>query len=79
MDLRQNQVFYMPDVARNDRNFSDGVGTISPDLIREVRHVYGTRRRLKPTVLQIRFQGCKGMVSLDNRLVGKRLVLRPSM
>lgn len=34
---------------------------------------------LKPTALQIRFQGAKGMVALDTRLTGKRLMVRRNM
>lgn len=41
--------------------------------------VYGTKRLLKPIVLQIRFQGSKGVVSLDTTLKAKRLMLRSSM
>lgn len=72
-------VYELPVVVRNNRDFSDGVGTISESLLRDVWHVYGTRRQLKPTVLQVRFQGCKGMVSLDSRLGGRRLMLRSNM
>jgi hypothetical protein len=41
--------------------------------------VYGTKRLLKPTALQIRFQGAKGMVSLDTRLPGEQMLLRSNM
>lgn len=41
--------------------------------------MYGVRRLLKPTVLQIRFQGAKGVVSLDTRLSGRQLLLRSNM
>jgi len=34
---------------------------------------------LKPTALQIRYKGAKGMVALDSRLQGKRLMLRANM
>lgn len=67
------------DVERNGRVFSDGVGTISYELLRSIWRVYGSKRMLKPTVLQIRFQGAKGMVALDSRLQGSVLRLRPSM
>ena len=35
--------------------------------------------RWKPSVLQIRFQGCKGVVMLDSTLRGRQLLLRNSM
>jgi hypothetical protein len=66
-------------VERNGRDFSDGVGTISHDLLRRVWRVYGSKRFIRPTALKIRFQGAKGMVSLDTRLVGEQLMLRSNM
>ena len=50
----------VPDVKRNDRNFSDGCGTCSEEVLRQIWRGYSQGRRSKPTVLQIRFQGmCK--------------------
>ena len=72
-------VFQLQMVLRNNYDFSDGVGTISEDILRRVWRVYGTRRSIKPTALQIRFQGYKGMVSLDSRLRGEKLMLRDNM
>ncbi|THV87176.1 RNA-directed RNA polymerase [Aureobasidium pullulans] len=69
----------IPDVERNGRCFSDGCGTISLDLLRKVWRVYGPRRTLKPTILQIRFDGAKGVVSLDRRLGDEQFNIRPSM
>ncbi|WPG97695.1 RNA-dependent RNA polymerase 1 [Acrodontium crateriforme] len=77
--LQPAEVGELAIVARNGRDFSDGVGTISHDLLREVWRKYGARSQLKPTALQIRFQGCKGMVSLDSRLVGRQLNVRSNM
>lgn len=77
--LEKNQVYDLQVIERNGRDFSDGVGTISHGLLREVWRTYGTKKMLKPTVLQIRFQGAKGMVSLDPRLQGKALMLRANM
>ena len=47
----------MPDVKRNGRNFSDGVGTCSSSVLKVIHEAYGQSRLLKPTLLQIRFQG----------------------
>lgn len=91
--------FYeMPDIKRNGRTFSDGVGTCSLEVLQRIWQVYTQARRLKPTAFQIRFQGrstngisavgdlltvmrvgAKGMISLDSRLQGSALCLRPSM
>ncbi len=47
----------MPDVERNNRTFSDGVGTCSSDVLQQIWKKYTQARGMKPTVLQIRFQG----------------------
>lgn len=67
------------DVERNGRCFSDGCGTISLGLLEKVWRVYGSRRALKPVILQIRFAGAKGVVSLDSRLAEDQFNIRPSM
>lgn len=77
--IQEDQVFELPMVIRNGYDFGDGFGTISKELLEAVWRVYGTRRALKPTALQLRYQGYKGMVSLDPRLPGKRLMLRENM
>lgn len=68
------------DVERNGRCFSDGCGTISLDLMRIVwRSLPPERRERRPTVLQIRYRGAKGVISLDTSLPGKQLHIRKSM
>ncbi|KAG8753682.1 hypothetical protein FRC12_011463 [Ceratobasidium sp. 428] len=70
--------------------FSDGCGTISRELAKEVwegmnEKLPESRRRERhehepiPSVFQIRIGGYKGMVRLDPRLTGRKLGLRPSM
>ena len=49
----------IPDIERNGRTFSDGVGTCSLEVLEEIWQVYSQARGLKPTALQIRFQGEK--------------------
>ncbi|KAF2706974.1 RdRP-domain-containing protein [Pleomassaria siparia CBS 279.74] len=70
---------FMPDVERNGRVFSDGCGTISLELLKKVWMNWAASRNFHPTVLQIRFQGVKGLVSLDTRLQGEQLRIRNSM
>jgi hypothetical protein len=48
-------------------------------LLKKVWEVYGIKRLLRPTALQIRFQGAKGMVSVDTRLEGEKMLLRSNM
>lgn len=47
----------MMDIKRNGRAFSDGVGTCSRAVLEKIWENYPQARGLKPTVLQIRFQG----------------------
>ena len=79
ISLPQHAFKKMPDIERNDRVFSDGVGTCSAMVLEKIWDAYAQSRTLKPTLLQIRFAGAKGMISLDNRLEGESLCLRPSM
>ncbi|KAL9130783.1 MAG: hypothetical protein Q9217_001131 [Psora testacea] len=69
----------IPDVERNGHTFSDGVGTCSQVILNKIWEGYSAGRALKPTIFQIRFQGAKGVISLDTRLQGEALCLRPSM
>lgn len=79
------EVFKIPgDLSSGKWNFTDGVGTISPELADEIWDAICARQRnprltCAPRCFQIRFQGCKGMVSVDHRQRGRKLVLRPSM
>jgi RNA dependent RNA polymerase len=47
----------MPDVERNGRVFSDGVGTISLEVLAMLWKDYTPARSYKPTLYQIRFAG----------------------
>ncbi|KAF2130133.1 RdRP-domain-containing protein [Dothidotthia symphoricarpi CBS 119687] len=68
------------DVERNNRCFSDGCGTISLDLLQMVwRSLPPERRERCPTILQIRYRGAKGVLSLDTSLHGEQLHIRKSM
>ncbi|KAK7694554.1 hypothetical protein QCA50_001740 [Cerrena zonata] len=66
-------------------NFTDGVGTISREMAiavwKELRKKRRKARRSTtyPRAFQVRFQGSKGMLSVDHRLEGKVITLRPSM
>jgi hypothetical protein len=77
--VRPSVVQIVDDVERNGRCFSDGCGTISLSLLKKVWLKYAIGQDLKPTILQIRFAGAKGVLSLDSRLKGDQLCLKPSM
>lgn len=47
----------IPDVERNGRVFSDGVGTISAETLAMLWKEYAPARKSKPTLYQIRFAG----------------------
>ncbi|CAF5036526.1 unnamed protein product, partial [Rotaria magnacalcarata] len=74
-------VKYIPDIETPDKQycFTDGVGTLSPRFCKMVQKELG--RRFMPSVLQIRYGGCKGTVSVDPRLENQpqQLVIRESM
>ncbi|KAK9279924.1 hypothetical protein L1049_013608 [Liquidambar formosana] len=69
----------LPDIKRNEYDFSDGIGMITPDLAMEVAE----KLKLEvdpPCAYQIRFAGCKGVVACwPGKDDGIRLSLRPSM
>ena len=68
------------DVERNGRTYSDGCGSLSLDLFQKVwRALPPERRAQRPTVLQIRYRGAKGVLSLDTSLKGEQLHIRKSM
>lgn len=47
----------IPDVERNGRVFSDGVGTMSESLMHKIWEKLPSKNRVKPTCFQIRYQG----------------------
>ena len=58
--------FDAPDVERNGRVFSDGVGTISPSIMYKIWNEYALREQVKPTVFQIRILGMSSCMSLKD-------------
>ena len=81
------EVIIINDIATADGKweFTDGVGTISPELMKEIWRALSARRRASrrsqtyPRAIQVRFQGSKGMLSVDHTLTGRVICLRPSM
>ncbi len=47
----------LPDVERNGRVFSDGVGTFSESVLQQIWDALPSKRLVKPTAFQIRFSG----------------------
>lgn len=90
--MEAEEIFYLEDVevAKDDTRkgtwcFTDGVGTISRELARaiwrelQVKTRRGKRIKTYPRALQVRFMGSKGMLSVDYKLSGRAICLRPSM
>lgn len=78
LDDCQITVTRIDDVERNDRVFSDGVGTISLAAAECIWDVLPDSKGF-PSCFQIRCAGAKGMLSLDVQLLGKKIRFRPSM
>lgn len=57
-------IISIPDVKRNDRTFSDGVGTCSTEVLEKIWREYPQARGLKPTIYQVRFMGKRDRIYL---------------
>ncbi|TFY66895.1 hypothetical protein EVG20_g4194 [Dentipellis fragilis] len=86
--VEAEEVFTLQDVKDENSKwcFTDGVGTISFELAKDIWHVLrqagkrSTRGAVGiPRAFQIRLMGSKGMLSVDYRLSGRIINLRPSM
>jgi hypothetical protein len=69
----------LAEVTNGNYTFSDGVGTFSWKIWALICKQSKPSHYQDPTLYQIRYGGAKGMVSLDSRLEGYQLCLRPSM
>ena len=79
ISIDPSYVRHLPEVVNEKYTFSDGVGTFSPMLWSLMPKQSENSPYSDPTLYQIRFGGAKGMISLDTRLKGYQLCLRPSM
>ncbi|KAK7752663.1 hypothetical protein SLS62_005432 [Diatrype stigma] len=72
------EIRFIDDVKSSDKTrvFSDGVGTISRELLDEIQWAL-PHRNSSPTCLQIRWAGAKGMLALDDTLEGMVMCIRP--
>lgn len=81
------EIFYLDDIKPSEGNycFTDGVGTMSKELAIEISKELRSKRRrgrhnkFQPRAFQVRFMGSKGMLSVDYKLQGRAIGLRPSM
>jgi RNA-dependent RNA polymerase len=87
VSVEVEEILHIEDISTADNkfHFTDGVGTLSPALAREIwTHLKSSKRRARslkthPSSFQIRLMGSKGMLSVDYRLSGNTICLRPSM
>ncbi|KAI0094703.1 RNA dependent RNA polymerase-domain-containing protein [Irpex rosettiformis] len=87
VSVEADEVFIEDDIKTLDGKwtYTDGVGTISPELMKEIWNALSARRRASrrsqtyPRAIQVRFQGSKGMLSVNHLLTGRVICLRPSM
>ncbi|KAK6824595.1 hypothetical protein PG987_012089 [Apiospora arundinis] len=85
LDLTANGVtdHMISDITRidskgNEHVFTDGVGKISQEVMNMLQETMPQRKSF-PTCFQLRWGGAKGMVALDTRLTGRKMLIRPSM
>ena len=85
IEVPDDKVVEVPDIETSDGNFTDGCGAVSQALAEQLRESLRESCRLTddnyhPSVFQIRYQGCKGVVMVDpKRKETEQLVIRPSM
>ncbi|KAF9450099.1 RNA-dependent RNA polymerase [Macrolepiota fuliginosa MF-IS2] len=82
--VKVNDVNFKDDiVARKGYIFTDGSGDMSKDVAREIWRAICPKRKGAiedfPSAYQIRFRGSKGMLSINHKLKGSAIALRPSM
>lgn len=88
VEVEVDEVIRIADILSEDKErcFTDGCGTISPEMATDISNSLRTKsprhrrhNRVPARVFQMRFQGSKGIVSVDHKLKGRAVCLRPSM
>ncbi|GJJ16076.1 hypothetical protein Clacol_010355 [Clathrus columnatus] len=82
MFIESDQIETIPDIERNGYCFTDGNGLVSPQAADIIYASIHDRRIPRPritSVFQLRFQGAKGIITVDPTLSGLAIKLRPSM
>jgi RNA-dependent RNA polymerase len=85
ISVEAEESFTINDISNDKWCFTDGVGTMSLELAKDIwQKLQARRRRPKPTktfprAFQIRFMGSKGMLSVDYLAKGRAICLRHSM
>jgi hypothetical protein len=79
LNVEDDNVSIIPDIETKGGNFTDGCGSISDDFAAKIIDGALIKTDHIPSVFQIRYAGCKGIVCRDPRLSQKTLVIRKSM
>jgi RNA-dependent RNA polymerase len=86
VSVTAEEILIEDDIKVGEHSFTDGVGTMSPQIAKRIWRAFqkgGSRSSRKALTysraFQIRLGGAKGMLSVDHRLEGDVIVLRPSM
>ena len=86
VSVTAEEMFIKDDIKVGKYCFTDGVGSMSTQIAKRIWRAFrkggsrSTRRALTYSrAFQIRLGGAKGMLSVDHRLEGDVIVLRPSM
>jgi len=75
--IKSHELSFLSDVKKNGYTYSDGCGTISYELAKATAMNLDLEE--PPSVYQIRFAGAKGIVSIDPKIKGRKICIRPSM
>ena len=80
IEIPDDKVIEVEDIETGGGNFTDGCGAVSVALANKLRAFCKLADDYCPSVFQIRYQGCKGVVMTDYKLkMVEQLVIRPSM
>ena len=80
IEVANDEVVELADIETDGGNFTDGCGAVSVALANRLKERCKRIDDYHPSVFQIRYQGCKGVVMVDPNLKeGQQLVIRPSM
>ncbi|XP_054164742.1 uncharacterized protein LOC128962395 [Oppia nitens] len=73
-DYRNSQI-----LTKERYVFSDGIGMVSEEIAEKVYKQLPFDCIHRPSAMQIRFGGCKGMLVVNTKLKGKHIIFRESM
>ena len=82
VEIPNEDVIEIDDIETIGGNFTDGCGKIGNDLAKRIMkksELQLDKDEYTPSVFQIRYQGCKGVVIRDPSVAGNKLLIRKSM